>query len=280
LDIQQETVAKASEPAAKALVLPGELIDLGNAKAGPGTHTEGGKVFSTILGLKIEHRGVVTVVPLSGVYAPRQGDTVIGKVVDLGPSNWTVDIRTASPAPLHVNDVPWKVDFGDTARYIAVGDTVLCKVLKIDEVRRVFLTLNGPGLRKLEGGDVVQISYTNVGRVIGQGGATIEKLKRWTNCRLFAARNGRVWVDGELPDLGVAIAAIRLIEREANSPNLSEQLDAFLREHGKEPTAAPEDSGPAGGAAAEAEGGGFEYSAEADDEENRKREARAAKEEE
>ncbi len=274
MESQQETVSKTPEPSAKAVVLPGELIELGTAKAGAGTRTEGDKVFSTILGLKVEHRGVVSVVPLSGVYIPRQGDTVIGQVIDLGPSNWTVDIGTASPSPLHVNDVPWKVDFGDTARYIAVNDTVLCKVLKIDEVRRVFLTLNGPGLRKLEGGQVVRVSYTNVGRVVGKAGATIEKIKRWTNCRIFAARNGRVWVHGEMPDMGVAIAAIRLVDREANSPNLSEQLDAFLKEHGKEPSTAPEDSGSAEGE------GGFEYSPDGDENEERDRETRAAREEE
>jgi exosome complex component RRP4 len=280
LETQQETVTKAPEPSAKSLVLPGEQIELGTAKAGAGTHTEGGKVIATILGLKIEHKGVVSVVALSGVYVPRQGDTVIGTVQDLSPSSWAVGIGIAIPAPLHVNDVPWKVDFGDTARYIAVGDTVLCKVLKIDEVRRVFLTLNGPGLRKLEGGQVVEISYTNVGRVVGKAGATIERLKRWTNCRMFAARNGRVWIDGELPDMGVAIAAVKLIEREANSPNLSETLDAYLKEHGKEPAPAPEDSAagtePAGGA----DGGGFEEGPEGDDDENGKREVRANKEEE
>ena len=62
------------------------MIELGNAKAGHGTRTVGGKVYSNLLGLKIEHRGVVSVVPVSGVYGPRQGDTVIGKVVDLGPA--------------------------------------------------------------------------------------------------------------------------------------------------------------------------------------------------
>lgn len=263
------------------------MIELGDAKAGAGIHTEGGKSIATILGLKIEHQGVVSVVPLSGVYVPRQGDTVIGQVVDLGPSNWSVDIGIAMPAPLHVNDVPWKVDFGDTARYIAVGDTVLCKVLKMDEVKRVFLTLNGPGLRKLEGGQVVNIPYTNVGRVVGKAGATIEKLKRWTNCRIFAARNGRVWVDGELPDMGVAIEAVRLIEREANAPNLSEQLDAYLKEHGKEPAQAPEAQTTPGD---DGEGGGFEYSGpggsdaddgdDSDDSQEGERESRARREEE
>src|SRR6266850_23070 len=196
----------------KAVVLPGEEIALGSAAPGTGTYSENGKVFATILGLRIEYKGVVSVVPLSGVYAPRVGDVIIGHILDLGPSNWTVDAKTWVPAPLHVNDVPWKVDFGDTARYIDVGETILCKVFKVDEVRRVFLTLNGPGLRKLEGGEVVEVNHTKVGRVIGKGGATLEQLKRWTNCRIFAAANGRVWIDGEIDDVVTASKAVKLIE--------------------------------------------------------------------
>jgi len=262
----------------KSVVLPGEEIAVGTATAGQGTYVENGKVFAAIVGLRIEHKGTVSVVPLSGVYTPRMGDTVIGNVLDLGPSNWTVDIKTWVPAPLHVNDVPWKVDFGDTARYIDVGETILCKVLKIDEVRRVFLTLNGPGLRKLEGGEVVEVNHTKVGRIVGKNGATLEKLKKWTNCRIFAAMNGRVWVDGELDEMVVAIAAIKLIEREANAPNLSEVIDAYLREHGKEPK--PEEAPAAGFEEAGAEAPakkGFEDIV--DDEESRQREKQAREEE-
>jgi exosome complex component RRP4 len=263
----------------KAVVLPGEEIAVGTAAAGPGTYSENGKVFAAILGLRIEYKGVVSVVPLSGVYSPRQGDAVIGHVIDLGPSNWTVDVRTSSPAPLHVNDVPWRVDFGDTARYINVGETILCKVLKIDEVRRVFLTLSGPGLRKLEGGEVVEIQHTVVGRVVGKNGATLEKLKRWTNCRIYAAANGRVWVDGDLPDMMVGIAAVKLIEREAHKPNLSQLLDDYLRTHGREPK--PEETTGAGfeeaGAEAPPRAAGF---AEAEDEAEVDEREKKAKEEE
>jgi exosome complex component RRP4 len=222
-------------PSKKTVVLPGEEIELGTLSAGTGTFSENGKTYAQILGLKIEYRGTVSVVPLSGIYAARQGDTIIANVIDLGPSNWTLDLRASQPSSMHVNDVPWKVDFGDTSRYIDVGETVLCKVLKVDEVKRVFITLNGAGLRKLEGGEVIEIPHTKVGRVVGKGGATLDKLKKWTSCRIIAAANGRVWVDGEMADMGVAIAAIRLIVREADSPNLSERVDAFLKEHGREP---------------------------------------------
>jgi len=272
MDNSQMTTEGASRPQ-KTVVLPGEEISLGGSTAGTGTFTEGGRVFAQFLGLKVEHRGVVSVVPLSGVYNPRQGDTLIGHVIDTGPSNWTLDVRTSQPCSLHVNDVPWKVDFGDTARYIAVSESVLCRVLKVDELKRVFITLSGPGLRKLEGGQIIEVPHTKVSRIVGSRGATLDKLKKWTNCRIFAAANGRVWIDGDLADMKVAVEAVHLIEREADSPTLTASVDAFLKEHGHEPK--PE---------AEAQTGfgtddGSAKRTEADDEAETKRREAAAEEE-
>lgn len=272
MDNSQMTTEGASRPQ-KTVVLPGEEISLGASTAGSGTFTEGGRVFASLLGLKVEYRGVVSVVPLSGVYNPRQGDTIIGHVIDTGPSNWTLDVRTSQPCSLHVNDVPWKVDFGDTARYIAVGESVMCRVLKIDELKRVFITLSGPGLRKLEGGQVIEVPHTKVSRIVGKRGQTLDKLKKWTNCRIFAGANGRVWIDGDLADMKVAVEAVRLIEREADSPSLTATVDAFLKEHGHEPK--PE----AAQAGFGTDDGSAKHATGADDEAETKRREAAAEEE-
>ncbi len=278
-----ETVEGANEglgaPGKVRFVMPGDAIELGGLKAGPGTYEEGGKAFASLVGLALAHKGVLTVVPLSGVYNPRQGDVVIGHVIDLGPSNWTVDIRASQPTSMHVNDVPWKVDFGDTARYVDVGEAILCKVFKVDEVKRVFLTLSGPGLRKLEGGQVIEVPHTKVAHIAGKRGERLEKVKKWTNCRIYAAANGRVWVDGDIKDMEVAVGAVRLIEREANAPGLQASLDAYLKEHGREP--APEAQAATGfgteGEVRATEAAGAP--AEEDEGETKRRES-AAKEEE
>lgn len=276
-----ETVEVAKEgagaPAKVRFVLPGDAIELNGLKAGPGTYEEGGKAFASLVGLALAHKGVVRVVALSGIYSARQGDVVIGNVLDLGPSNWTVDIRASQPTSMHVNDVPWKVDFGDTARYIDVGEAVLCKVFKVDEVKRVFLTLSGPGLRKLEGGQVIEVPHTMVAHIVGRRGERLEKIKKWTNCRIYAAANGRVWVDGDLNDMGVAVGAVRLIEREANAPGLQAALDLYLKEHGREP--APEALAATGFGTADESQAKAPTAVEEDLEETKRREG-AAKEEE
>ena len=109
----------------REVVVPGDLLDNGRLKAGNGTYVVDGNIYSSQLGIKSVRSNYVNVIPLGGRYIPHQGDTVIGKIVDLGPSNWLVDINYPYPAPLHVNEVPWRVEFGDTARYLNVGDVLL-----------------------------------------------------------------------------------------------------------------------------------------------------------
>ena len=81
-------------------------------------------MFAAQLGIMSVKSNFVNVIPLGGRYIPATGDSVIGKVIDIGPSNWLIDINSPYPAPLHVNEVPWRVEFGDTSKYLNVGDTL------------------------------------------------------------------------------------------------------------------------------------------------------------
>ncbi|MGD1061247.1 MAG: RNA-binding protein, partial [Methanomassiliicoccales archaeon] len=84
----------------RELVLPGDLLDSGRLKPGAGTYVQDGKVYAAMLGIKSVKSNFVNVIPLGGRYIPSPGDTVIGKVIDIGPSNWLIDINSPYPAPL------------------------------------------------------------------------------------------------------------------------------------------------------------------------------------
>ena len=222
----------------RELVLPGDLLDSGRLKPGAGTYVQDGKVYAAMLGIKSVKSNFVNVIPLGGRYIPSPGDTVIGKVIDIGPSNWLIDINSPYPAPLHVNEVPWRVDFGDTARFMNVGDTLLCKVLMVDETKRVQVTMKEQGLRKLQGGQVMEISYSKVPRVIGKGGSMIQLIKGMTNTRIFVGQNGRIWLDGDIENILYAIRAIKMIEENAQTMHLTEKVKEYL-ESVSRPTEAP-----------------------------------------
>jgi exosome complex component RRP4 len=212
----------------REIVIPGDLLDASGLKAGSGAYAEDGKVFAAQLGIKSVKSNFVNVIPLGGRYIPATGDSVIGKVIDIGPSNWLIDINSPYPAPLHVNEVPWRVEFGDTSKYLNVGDTLLAKVLMVDETKRVQVTMKEQGLRKLSGGQVIDISYSKVPRVIGKGGSMIQLIKSHTNCRIFIGQNGRIWLDGEIESMVTAIHAIRMIEEGAQESKLTERVKEYL----------------------------------------------------
>lgn len=212
----------------RELVLPGDLLDDTGAKVGEYAYERDGKVYAAVLGIKNVSQTGVGVIPLHGQYMPVAGDLVIGTINDIGPSNWMVDINAPYPAPLHVNEVPWKVEFGDTSRFLNIGDVVLLKVLSVDESKKIQVTMNDAGLRKIEGGLIVEIPYSKVSRVIGKSGSMIQMLKNMSDCRITVGQNGRIWIDGEGENADAVAEAIRIIEAEAQSHNLTERIKSFL----------------------------------------------------
>jgi exosome complex component RRP4 len=213
----------------REIVVPGDVLAADDAlKSGVGTYKEKEKIYAAQLGVKSVRAGYVNVVPLSGKYMPRSGDSVIGTIIDIGATNWLVDINAPYPAPLHVNEVPWKVEFGDTSHYLRVGDAILVKVLNVDETKRIQVTMKEHGLRRLTGGQIVEVASSKVPRVIGRSGSMISLLKDYTGCRIFVGQNGRIWVDGEIEGIVSVILAIQKIEEEAQVMGLTDSIKEFL----------------------------------------------------
>jgi exosome complex component RRP4 len=219
-----------SKDNAREIVVPGELLAISGKRAGPGTYSEGGKIFASQLGIKSVRPDMISVVPFSGQYMPLRGDLVVGKIVDVGASNWLVDINSPYPAPLHVNEVPWRVEFGETRKFMSVGDVVLLKIIGSDEQKRIQITMQDHGLRKLTGGMVLEISPSKVPRVIGKNGSMIQMLKNMTGCRIYVGQNGRIWIDGDLDNIVKAVQAIRMIEDEAHAHGLTEKVKQLLEQ--------------------------------------------------
>ena len=144
----------------REIVVPGDVLDASGMKPGENAYVLDGKVRASVMGVRNVFQNTVGVIPLRGCYMPASGDTVIGVIVDIGPSNWLVDIGAPYPAPLHVNEVPWKVEFGDTSRYLSIGYVVLLKVLSVDESKKIQVTMKDSGLRRIEGGRLVKISHS------------------------------------------------------------------------------------------------------------------------
>ena len=88
----------------RELVTPGELLAEGDYNAGKNTYQEGNKVYSSNVGLVNSVGKNVYVVALKGSYIPVVGDLVVGKIVDMRMSGWTVDINSPYVAMLFSSD--------------------------------------------------------------------------------------------------------------------------------------------------------------------------------
>jgi len=212
----------------RTLVIPGELLSEGKLKAGKHTFLRNNKIYASQMGFKTVTANYVNVIPLSGRYIPRPDDLVVGIITSVSPTTWLVEINSPYPAPLHVTEAPWRVDFGDTSRYMNTGDTILARIFMVDENKKVQVTMKDQGSRKLIGGQVIEISPSKVPRVIGKGGSMISLIKQKTMCRLFVGQNGRIWIDGEPEKISMAVNAIRFIERESHRYGLTESVEKYL----------------------------------------------------
>ena len=214
----------------RRIVLPGESLgEARRIKAGRGTFIEHGKIYAMILGI-FERRGnIVQVAPIKGRYMPVEGDFVIGIVEEAMPSSWLIDINAPYPALLHMNETPWDIEFGDTEKYLKIGDSVMAKVLFIDVEKKLQLTLNDRNLYKIRVGNIIEVEPSKVPRIIGKKGSMINLLKRYTQCRIIVGQNGRIWLDGDDENIAKLLTAIKLIEEESVSYGLTNKVEKLLK---------------------------------------------------
>lgn len=216
----------------RELVYPGDhLGSAKDVKPGTGAHKVGDNVVALQPGLLNRHNDRVSIIPLNGAYEPRSGDTVVGIVAEANPGNWIIDIKAPWMAPLHVSEAPWRVDFGETMEYLQPGDAILCKILFVDEQKKVQVTLKDRNLTKLEGGELMEVPPVKVARIIGKNGSMLNLIKEYVECWLFVGQNGRIWLNGEPEEVLVARRVIEMISRESHLPGLTDRVRAFLEEN-------------------------------------------------
>jgi exosome complex component RRP4 len=219
----------------RQIVIPSQVIgETQSMKAGRGTFVEQGKIYAERLGILSIQGNVIHVLPLKGRYDPVIGDFVIGVVEEASTSNWMVDINAPYPALLHVNEVPWEIDFADTEKYLNTGDAILAKVLSIDESKKLQITLNDRNLFKIKGGHIIEVESSVVPRIIGKKGSMIALIKKYTRCRIFVGQNGRIWIDGDAEGIALVQQAITKIENEAVTFGLTDRIEELLKKDAKD----------------------------------------------
>jgi exosome complex component RRP4 len=217
----------------REIVTPGDLLAEGDYLAGENTYKENDKLYATRLGLVDFVEKTVMVVALNSFYAPRAGDTVIGKVVDLTIAGWLVDIKASQPAMLRASEVferSFKPQRDDMPSVFDIGDLIITKIIAYDRTRDPQLTVREPGLGKITRGQIMEITPTKIPRVIGKKGSMITLIKEQTGCHVVLGQNGVILISGKTPENEqIAMMAIRKIDEESHISGLTDRVTEMLK---------------------------------------------------
>lgn len=218
------------------IVIPGEVIFKGEEYLpGEGTEKKNNEIVAIRYGLVEELNKLVKVIPLSGVYQPRRGNVVIGKVENVTFNGWVIDINTAENAFLSLMEVPRYVNKDDLREVMDIGDMVVAKIYSINK-RGIDLTLKLKGLGRMDRGIILSINPNKVPRIIGKEGSMISLIKDESKCRITVGQNGFIWIEGDnIEDELFAKKAILYIADNSFISGLTDEMKSWF-EKNKEKT--------------------------------------------
>jgi len=226
-------VTEGAEPLVKErkLVIPGEtIVSAEDHLPGDFTRNEDGNIVANRYGLAEISSRVVKILPISGVFEPRRGNTIIGRVDDINFSGWSIEIGGPYSAFLPLMECPRFINRNNIDEFATVGDVLTMKVLGVKR-GSVDLTLKSRGLGKLEGGRIIRINSHKVPRVIGKEGSMINLIKDSSKTEITVGQNGIIWIRGEVEGEKKAEDAINLISQESASLGLTEKIEEFLKNY-------------------------------------------------
>ena len=224
-----------NEEKKREIAVPGEILASGPSfLPGENTQKEGEDIIATRFGLLDKEGRLVKIIPLSGIYLPRKGNIVIGKVEDITFNGWLMDINSPYKSFLPITECRGFIRKGDDLSAIfAIGDMVISMVTSV-KAKGVDLTTREKGLHRVENGIIMEINSSKVPRVIGKQGSMINLIKQETNCNIVVGQNGIVWIRGDdIESELLAKEAIKLITSKSYIDGLTELIKSFLEENKK-----------------------------------------------
>jgi len=210
-------------------VVPGtEIVKSMDYLPGKNCFRDGESIISKKLGLVSTSGRVVSVIPLSGVYMPRVGDMVIGRVVEVQQSGWIIDIRSYFHAYLPLSNVNEFIDTKRTTldKYYKINDMIYGKIALVNG-DSIHISMQDPRARKLHDGRIIKISSPKVPRLIGKNGSMINLIKEGTNSRIRVGQNGFVCIEGG--DIDLSIKAVQLVEEQPHIEGLTDKMSEILK---------------------------------------------------
>ncbi|MBN1940556.1 MAG: hypothetical protein JW772_00070 [Candidatus Diapherotrites archaeon] len=202
----------------KKVVIPGDLISEERKKIGSHVFVEDGKIYSDSLGLANTDSPIASVVPLHGKYMPQIQDVIVGIVTQETFGGYIIAINSFYSSFVSKEFIRERLQ---------KGAIVSGKIMSVNEINEAEVG----HVHVLFGGEIIRTSPVKVPRMIGKNASMLEVLKKGTGANLMIGRNGWIWAKGG--DIKLVVAAIRKIEKEAHLSDLTNKMEAFLKENKK-----------------------------------------------
>ena len=231
----KEEIKEEIEEKKREIAVPGEILASGSDfLPGENTQKEGNDIIATRFGILEKEGRLLKVIPLSGIYLPRKGNTIIGKVTDITFNGWLIDIDSPYRAFLPISECKGFISKRDDLSTIYnFGDMVIAMVIAV-KAKGVDLTVRDRGLHKIEDGLVIKINSSKVPRVIGKQGSMVSMIKQETGCDIVVGQNGIVWIRGEsIEQELLAKEAIMFITEKSYIEGLTDLVQEFLQKKKK-----------------------------------------------
>jgi exosome complex component RRP4 len=214
----------------RQIVIPGETIVKGKEfLPGESVYREGEEVIAKRFGIVEISEKHVRVIPISGAYYPRRGNTIIGTIVDITFNGWLIDFGGVQNAFLPVAEVPRYINKNELREYLDFGESVIVKVWDVKS-RGVDVSMKMRGYGKLEGGMIISVNPNKVPRIIGKEGSMVKLIKNATRCEITVGQNGKVWISGSSTEEEIATKKIiEFIVENATINGLTEKVEKYIK---------------------------------------------------
>jgi exosome complex component RRP4 len=193
----------------KEIIFPGDVINE-NMKPGFGTYKKNGKIYSKYLGILYKDDGI-KVIPMSGKYVPKDGDNIIGVVLEEDNFVYLLDINSYKQGVLFKRTTSAKLH-----------EAYLLRVNSVNEIRDVEIEI----VSKLANGEAIKVNPKKVARLIGKNKSMQTLIETKTNTKLIIGLNGIVYVIGNNVDKVKEI--IKFIEDYSHEDNLTNKVSGVL----------------------------------------------------
>ncbi|HIQ51405.1 MAG TPA: hypothetical protein EYH54_05550 [Nautiliaceae bacterium] len=211
------------------IVVPGEKIkilnkeDLKNYKIINCFIKEKNKkfeVYSKFWGIlnEKEREKIIEIIPINGKYLPAIGDFVIGKVKEVLPNMWIIDINSPFLATLLLKDaLNERVDFEktDLSKFYDINDLVFGKIEGITRNKTIRISLKSSSQKKLDNGLLVEINNILNYWLIQNKEKIREKLKK-KKIEIIIGKNRLIWIKGKKEILSKLVKILKNMERTMN----------------------------------------------------------------